>query len=99
MTDDMLLSRDEMMRETGRIADGMVRATIEPIDGCFQVWRLSTMTNQRYLSEVSSFVGVAAQWDEYPDFRDELITDGLLAARRFLEQFPYNGAGSRVTGS
>ncbi len=99
MTNAVPLSRDEMMRETSRIANGIVRGIVEPIDGCYQVWRLSTMTNQRYLSEVSSFVGVAAQWDEYPDFRDELISDGLLAARRFLEQFPYNGAGSRVTGS
>jgi hypothetical protein len=94
----MQLSRDGLIKETAQIACGMVNAVIDPIDGCRRVWRMSSATNHQYLPEVSGFVGVVAQWDEYPEYRDDLVNDGLDVARAFLERYPFDGQSARASG-
>jgi|GEM_PF-6364497 len=93
----MELSRDELIKETAKIASGIVDADIDPIDGCRRVWRMSSATNHQYLPDVSGFVGVVAQWDEYPEYRDDLVGDGLDVARAFLERHPFDGQSAGIS--
>jgi hypothetical protein len=68
------------------IAHRIVHYEIDPADGAHALWRIRSAVVP-FEEALRVFVGLASQWDELPEQREQLTKEIVVQADRFMARF------------
>jgi hypothetical protein len=78
---------NEARRFAVQVAERILAGTVRPYDGARQIWRWVSEHDQVGIQDLGSFIGLASEWDDSPQFRPSLEADIIDEARLVVERF------------